>query len=108
MCYALSCSAMSDSFAAPWTLTHQPPLSMEFSSQEYWSGLPFPTPWDLPDPGIALPSLTSPALAGRFFTTVKPGKPQFSVTQLHNAVLSAVVSVLSFRSSDLVHLITDS
>ena len=69
--------------------------------------MPFSTPWDLPDPGIALTSLASPALAGRFFTTVVPGKPQLSVTQLHNTVLSAVVSVLSFRSSDLVHLITD-
>ena len=39
------------------------------SQQEYWSGLPFPSPWDLPDPGIESPSLTSPALAGGFFTT---------------------------------------
>ena len=42
---------------------------MEFSGQEYWSGLPFPTPGDLPNPGIELVSLTSLALAGRFFTT---------------------------------------
>ena len=35
-----------------WTVPHQPPLSMEFSGQEYWSGLPFPSPGDLPDPGI--------------------------------------------------------
>ena len=42
---------------------------MEFSRQEYWSGLPFPTPGDLPDPGTELASLVSPALAGRFFTT---------------------------------------
>ena len=48
---------------------HQPPLSMEFSSQEYWSGLPFPTPADLPDPGIKATSLMSTALAGEFFTT---------------------------------------
>ena len=39
-------------FAAPWTVTHQAPLSMEFSRQEYWSGLPFHTPQDLPDTGI--------------------------------------------------------
>ena len=39
-------------FATPWTVAHQAPLSMEFSRQEYWSGLPFPSPRDLPDPGI--------------------------------------------------------
>ena len=47
----------------------------EFSRQEYCSGLPFPTPGDLPDPGIEPASLASPALADRFFTTVPPGKP---------------------------------
>ena len=45
------------------------PLSMESSRQQYWSGLPFPTPGDLPNPGIEPASLTSPALAGGFFTT---------------------------------------
>ena len=47
---------------------------MEFSRQEYWSVLPFPTPGDLSDPGIEPRSLVSLALAGRFFTTVPPGK----------------------------------
>ena len=47
---------------------HQAPLDMEFSRQEYWSRLPFPTPGDLPDPGIEPASLASPALAGEFFT----------------------------------------
>ena len=41
---SVSCSVMSDSFATPWTVIHQAPLSMEFSRQEYWSGLPFPSP----------------------------------------------------------------
>ena len=50
-------------------LAHQAPLSMGFSSQEYWSGLPCPLPGDLPDPGIKPTSLMSPALAGGFFTT---------------------------------------
>ena len=59
---------MSD-FSAPWTVARQAPLSMEFSRQEYWSGLPFPTPGDLPSPGIEPVSLESPALAGGFFTT---------------------------------------
>ena len=41
--------AMSDSFVTPWTVAHQAPLSMGFPRQEYWSGLPFPSPGDLPD-----------------------------------------------------------
>ena len=65
-------------FAAPWTVAHQAPLSMEFSRQEYCSGLPFPTPGDLPDSGIKTVSLVPPTLAGRFFTTVPPGSPQTS------------------------------
>ena len=68
----LSCSGMSDS-ATPWTVAHQAPLSMGFSRQEYWSGLPYPPPGDLPDPGIEPTSLTSPALAGGFFTTGATG-----------------------------------
>ena len=56
-------------FVTPWTPALQTPLSMEFSSQEYWNGLPFPTAGELLDPGIELLSLESPALAGEFFTT---------------------------------------
>ena len=56
-------------FVTPWTVAHQAPLSMGFSRQEYWSGLPFPPPGHLPNPGIEPMSLMSPALAGRFFTT---------------------------------------
>ena len=55
--------------ATPWTIAHQAPLSMGFSRQEYWSGLPCPPPGDLSDPGIEPASLVSPALAGRLFTT---------------------------------------
>ena len=55
-------------FSAPWTIARQASLSMEFSRQEYWSGLPFPTSGDLSDPGIEPASLVSPALAGGFFT----------------------------------------
>ena len=58
--------------ATPWIEACQAPLSMGLSRQEYWSGLPFPSPGDLPDPEIE-PS--SPALAGRFFTTEPHGKP---------------------------------
>ena len=66
-----SCSVMPDSFATPWTVACQVSLSMGFPRQEYWSGLSFPTPGDLPDPGI---ELESPALAGGFFTAEPPGK----------------------------------
>ena len=55
--FKIDCSAVSDSFAIPWTVARQAPLSLEFSRQEYWSGLPFPSPEDPPNP-----------LAGRFFT----------------------------------------
>ena len=57
-------------FATSWTVAHQVPQG--FSRQECRSGLPFPSPGDLPDPGVELMSL---ALAGRFFTTEPPGKP---------------------------------
>ena len=53
----------------PWTVARQAPLPMGFSRQDYWSGLPFPLPGDLPDLGMELASLTSPVLAGGFFTT---------------------------------------
>ena len=56
-------------FLTPWTVAHQARLSMEFSRQEYWSGLPFSTPGDLANHRIEPASLESPALAGRFFTT---------------------------------------
>ena len=60
-------SVMSDSVTS-WAIARQAPLSLEFSRQEYWNGLPFPSPGDLPDPGIKPVSLMSPALAGMFFT----------------------------------------
>ena len=53
-----------------WTVGHQAPLSMGFSRQEHWCGLPCPHPEDLPDPGIEPESLTSSTLAGGLFTTV--------------------------------------
>ena len=56
-------------FATPWTIARQAPLSMGFSRQEYWRGLLFPLPEDLPDPGIKPTPLRSPALAGRFTET---------------------------------------
>ena len=67
-----SCSVVSDSSETLWTVAQQAPLSMGFSRQECWSEPPFPSPGDLPEPGI---ELMSPALAGGFFTTEPPGKP---------------------------------
>ena len=63
--WSLSCVWLS---AAPWTVARQALLSMEFPRQEYWSGLPFPSPGNLLNPGIEPASLKSSALAGRFFT----------------------------------------
>ena len=56
-------------FVSPWTVAHQAPLSIRFSWQEQWSGLLFPSPGDVHNPGIEPVSLMSPALAGRIFTT---------------------------------------
>ena len=65
-----------DSVRTSWTVAHQALLSMGFPRQVYWSGLPFPSLGDLPDPGI---KPRSPALAGRFVPTEPPGKPVNSV-----------------------------
>ena len=66
--FLFSYSVVSDSFVTSWTVACQAPLSTEFSRQEYWSGLSFPSPGDLPNPGIKPLSLLSPALAGGFLT----------------------------------------
>ena len=62
-------------FGTTWTVSQQVSLYIVFSRWEYWSGLTFPTPEDLPNSGIELTSLVSPAFAGRFFITEPPGKP---------------------------------
>ena len=69
--HAQSCQTL----AITWTVAHQALLSMGFFSQEYWSGLPFPPPGDLSNPGTEPASPMSPALAGGFFTPEPPGKP---------------------------------
>ena len=68
----LSHSTRVQLFVTTWTVVLQAPLSMGFSRQEYWSGLPLPSPGDLPNPGI---KPVSPALACGFFTAELPGKP---------------------------------
>ena len=66
------CWSVMSSSATPRTIAHQSPLPTEFSRQEYWSGLSFPSPGNLPDTRIEPASAVSPALAGRFFTTEPP------------------------------------
>ena len=68
----LSCFSYFQLFATPWAVAHQAPLSMEFSRQEYWTGLPFPSPGDLPNPGI---EPRSPALQADSLPSEPPGKP---------------------------------
>ena len=70
-------------FATPWTVAYQAPLSMGFSRQECWSGVPFPSPGDLPDPGI---KPGSPALQANALPSEPPGKP----TLYDNTVLKEI------------------
>ena len=91
-------------FATSWTVAHQSLLSMGFSRQEYWSGLPFPSPGDLPNPGTESDSL---AFAGGFFTTEPPGNIHLICldnclsTQLSLCVLVTVCSYLYVTHSPL-------
>ena len=71
----LSCFSLVHLFVTLGTVALQSPLSVEFSRQECWSGLPCPSPGDILNSGIKPVSLMSPALAGRFFTTEPLGKP---------------------------------
>ena len=82
-------------FATPWTVAYQAPLSMEFSRQEYWSGLPFPSPGYLPDPGI---EPGSPTLQADALPSEPPGKPIDGVF-VPSAVLSA--AAVGVSSSEL-------
>ena len=72
---AQSCPTLCD----PWTVAHQAPPSMGFSRQEYWSGLPFPFPGDLPNPGI---KPRSPTLQADTLTSAPPGKPREEVKRI--------------------------
>ena len=67
-------------------------MSMGFSRQEYWSGLPCPPPGDLPDPGIEPASPVFPVLADRFFTTESPGKPLFVVSKTKSSVMLETIN----------------
>ena len=84
----------------PWTVTYQAPPSMEFSRQEYWSGLPFPSPGDLPDPEI---EPRSPALQANALTSEPPGKPRPSRYDLNKIPYDYTVEVINrFKGLDLI------
>ena len=85
----------------PWTTACVTPLSIGFSRQEYWSGLPFPPSGFLPNPGIEPASPASPALAGGFFTTEPPEKPSLKTS------LTALHLFLAVIKSDACHNVID-
>ena len=82
----------------PWTVTHQASLSMGFPRKEYWSGLPFPSPGDLLNPGIETTSLASPALARRMFTTSSTWEQVVPLNELlkegETGLVEAMISLL--------------
>ena len=82
---------LSPTLAISWTVACQAPLSMRFPRQEYWSGLPFPSPGDLLDPGF---KQQSPALAGGFSTTEPPRKPHIF------CYLQTTCSFLTFKANE--------
>ena len=94
-------SVMSDSFATPWTVAHQVPLSMGFSRQECWSGLPFPCPGDLPDPGIepGSPALQADALpsepSGKLRTLLYLGVVRHMLLNLYWELRKTVGSLMA-------------
>ena len=82
-------SVVNNSLVTLWTAAGQAPLSMGFPRQEYWSGLPLPSPGDLPDPGI---EPVSPALAGRLFTAAPPGNPSKPIQGLRYLSLAVLAA----------------
>ena len=82
-------------FVTPWTIAYQAPPSMGFSRQECWSGLSFPSPGDLPDPGI---EPGSPALQADALLSEPPGKPPFSKNNLGELFVTSLRPHMAFRS----------
>ena len=89
VCVCVQCLSCVWLFATPWIVACQAPLSMGFSRQEYWSGLSFPPPGDLPDPGI---KPVSPALVGGFFTTWATWEAWGNIQSTNLTVLNLVQS----------------
>ena len=98
-------------FVAPWAIAHQAPLSMGFTRQEHWSGLPLHTPGDLPDPGIEPMYLASPAVARGFFTPSATWKIVFHLVlrpppvHRHLQMSSNGTSVRILPSAEISHLL---
>ena len=92
-------------FATPWTAAHQAPLSMGVSKQEYWSGLPCPPAGELPDPGIEPASLSSPALAGGFFTTSATWEP--CTMESYSAIKQNEIMPFTITQTDLEIKLSD-
>ena len=90
-------------FAIPWTAGRQAPLSMEFTRQEHWGGLPFSPSGDLSHPGTEPESPASPALAGRFFTTEPPGKPMSNtiLIQFFLMITCFILRILCLKEVEL-------
>ena len=84
--------------APQWTVALQVPLSMEFSRQGYWSGLSFPSPGDLPDPGI---EPVSPALAGKLLTIEPPEKPKKVFSETQNSYKNSDLSLKEKKKKSL-------
>ena len=91
-------------FATSWTVAHQALLSVGFSKQEYWSGLPFPPPGDLPDPGI---EPESPVLAGGFFTTSATWEAQLYRCHLRRNVVTTKKIQIIFRIEKQPEIISE-
>ena len=95
---SVSLAILSDS-AIPWTMAHQAPLSMEFSRQEFWNGLPFPSPWDLPNPGIK-PGF--PLHGGRIFTIWATREVLRNLKWHIKSKLHYMVCMVIFSKSDII------
>ena len=93
-----SCSVMSDSLQ-PWTVACQPPLPMEFPRQKYWSGLPFPPPGDLPNPGIKLMPMCLLYWQADYFSLPPPGTlfMFFSIRHVIAFLHSGALSIISLH-----------
>ena len=93
----------------PWTVACQSPLSMEFSRQEHWSGLPFPPLGDLPNPGIEPMSLVSPSLVWRFFNIASLGSPWLSDTAIFFSFFTSYNSsecFLCYRHGNILSILS--
>ena len=102
--HACSVTSLVSDSGTPWTVAHQAPLSMEFSRQKYWSGLPCPPPEDLPDPGIEPTFPTTLELLTGSLSTELPRKPGTQCTQIQMIVLVYTSWVILAKSHKLAKI----